>query len=163
MTDLLPAKYAFFKQWTRKHEPHYNTNRFICEFWNTVSNLIFIVIGILRLLDEDLHLYYEELVILYTLFIIAGFCSGIHHMLNFKYTIFLDWLPIATSIGYLLYNNYLLEYIKLVSWLKIIFAFIILVTDHIWTVINVPWGHVFWHVLIGLAIDSAYQDIYFLY
>ena len=162
MIDLLPIKYAFIKQCSRKHEPHYNTSKFICEFWNTISNFIFIIIGFLRLMDKDLNLC-NELVILYTLFTIAGFCSGIHHMLNFKYTIFIDWLPIASSIGYLLYNNYLLEYITLVSWFKITLAFVVLVTDHIWTIINVPWGHVFWHVLIGLAIDSAYQDIHLFY
>jgi len=163
MIDLLPKNFAVVKQWARKHEAHYKTTRFICEFWNTISNLVFVVIGFMRLADEDLYLYYDELVVLYTLFTLAGFCSGIHHALNFKYTIFIDWLPIASSIMYLLYNNHLLEYITLVSWFKIVLAFVVLTTDHIWTPINVPWGHVFWHILIGFAIDSAYQDIYLLY
>jgi intracellular septation protein A len=83
-------------------------------------------------------------------------------MLNLKYTIFIDWLPIASSIVYLLYNNYLLSGITNVSLLKIMLALVVLTTDHMWTPINVPWGHVFWHILIGLAIDSAYQDIYLL-
>jgi hypothetical protein len=27
----------------------------------------------------------------------------------------------------------------------------------------VPWGHVFWHILIGFAIDGAYQDVFLYY
>jgi hypothetical protein len=163
MIDLLPNKYTFIKQCSRKHEAHYNISSYICEFWNTISNLVFIIIGIIRLQDEDLQLYYPELVILYSLFTMAGFCSGLHHMLNFKYTIFIDWLPIASSIVYLIYHSYLLEYFTLVSWLKIIFAFVVLVSDHAYTIINVPWGHVFWHILIGFAIDGAYQDVFLYY
>jgi hypothetical protein len=152
-----------FKIWNRKYEAPYKTSKFICEFWNTISSLPFIIIGILRLIDENLYLYSDELVILYLFFVFAGIFGFIHHMSNFKYTILLDSIPLISSFIYIFYNDYLFNYITLITWFKIFLAFCVFITDHLCSCINTPWGHVFWHLLITFALDSAYQDIYFLY
>ena len=150
------------KEYRRKKENLYTHSFYIAEFWNTVSNLPFIIIGILRLCELDDS--YFELEYMYALMILAGFASGIHHGLNDqnclsqKYTIIVDWIPILLSI--LVFNHYgLMEFVSLASWVKIILAFSVLITGHVYTLIPVPWGHVMWHLLACLAIDSTYQDV----
>ena len=142
----------------RKLESSYSHTKYIHEFWNTISNLVFVIIGIIRLYDAEIY-EQEDLFNLYVLYTMAGFCSGIHHATHYKMTIIIDWIPISGSIIYICYNYYLLHYISLVSWIKIITALFVLMTDHVCTPVNVPWGHVFWHVFAGFAIDSAYTDI----
>jgi len=44
------------------------------------------------------------------------------------------------------------------TWFKIILSFLILLDDHIFTRIPVPWGHVMWHIAITFAVDGVYQD-----
>lgn len=144
------------KEYRRKKEDLYTHSFYIAEFWNTVSNLPFIIIGILRLCELDDS--YFELEYMYGLMILAGFASGIHHGLTKKYTIIVDWIPILLSI--VVFNHYgLVEFVSLASWVKIILAFSVLITDHVYTLIPVPWGHVMWHLLACLAIDSTYQDV----
>jgi hypothetical protein len=142
----------------RKHEQHYSNNKYICEYYNTISNLIFIILGIIRLCQTNVQ-NFNEIFNLYLLFILAGICSGFHHMFNFKWTIIIDWIPITLSIIYLLVNHQLISLINYASWFKLILAFSILFIDNMTRLIHVPWGHVFWHILAGLSIDSVYNDI----
>lgn len=172
MINLL-YKMFFNKQSTKKRDIEYdtksyvidyNTNNYICKFWNISSNLIFIVIGFLRLANNEMYYDYHELVVLYKLFICSGFCNAIHNALNHKkYTIFLNWMPIVGSIMYLLYKHHLLEFITLVSLLKVCLICVVFIIDHIFAPINSPFDNVFWYLLIGLAIDSAYTDIFIYY
>ena len=161
--DIKVGKYE------RKHETHHTHSKYIAEYWNTLSNLPFIIIGFLRIIELTHYRVHDNDIIninitshminLYFLCICAGICSGFHHMLVYKWTIIVDWIPIATSIIYILYNINLVYFISLISWFKILLAIFVLFTDHICTNIQIPWGHVFWHILSSFAIDSAYQDI----
>jgi len=148
----------FFKMFLRKLESPYTHCSHIHEFFNTISNLFFIVIGIIRLCDQQIY-DNPHMFNLYVLYTMAGFCSGFHHMKNYRLTIVIDWIPIGCSILYLTNNLFLLSHISLVSYIKLFTALFVLATDHIFHRINTPWGHVFWHILASFSIDSAYMDI----
>ena len=135
----------------RKLEKQYKISRYIAEFWNTISNSPFIIIGILRLI-EGTYFDYE-----YKLMICAGICSGFHHATTYKYTIIVDWIPILFSIVNM-YQESLYLYISYATYFQMCLALFVLITDHVYTYIPVPWGHVFWHVLASFAVDSAYQS-----
>ena len=143
-------------------EPLFGVLPCVAELWNTVSNVPFIVIGVLRLmLYPDMPSMWR---ILYGLFIAAGVCSGCHHASKRywrKFTIVLDWLPIAISIILLLSTGdgrLILIRATWLSWLKFAFALAVLISDHLCLPIPPPWGHSFWHILVSLAIDDIYAD-----
>ena len=141
--------------YARKLEPCYTVSPYIAEFWNTVSNIPFILIALTRLYEGT------DLVELYILMALAGVASGIHHAaapMYKKYTIILDWAPIAVSIVMLLSNHCLCE-VSLTALLELTLAFIVLMVDHICTIMPVPWGHVMWHLLAAFSIDSAYHSL----
>lgn len=140
------------KQYERKLEKSYAISAYIAEFWNTVSNLPFIIIGLLRLYEGT------ELSQLYFLMILAGICSGIHHATTPRWTIVVDWTPIFMSFLYIFYQG-LYTYLSYTAIFQVILALFILVTDHIITYIPVPWGHVMWHIVASLAVDCSYQSI----
>lgn len=143
-------------RYERKLESFYTVLPFVAEFWNTVSNLPLILIGLFRLVTYS---YEPKVQFLYEMMILAGVCSGIHHTLPMKHSIVLDWIPIAFTIyAWVEYQVY--TYLTLVTWFKIGLAVTVLLTDHVWTPIKVPWGHVFWHVLASFALDSAYRDFW---
>lgn len=138
----------------RKLEQFYTVIPFVAEFWNTLSNLPLILIGLFRLYT---HTYGAKVKFLYEMMVLAGVCSGIHHALPMRGSIILDWIPIAITLyTWIEYQVY--SYITLVTWFKISLALMVLLTDHVWTPIKVPWGHVFWHILASFALDSVYQD-----
>src|SRR3972149_7490702 len=126
----------------RKLENFYTHSRYIAEFWNTISNLPFIIIGFLRLSESNIF----QVNILYFFFMMAGLCSAYHHSHPKKWTIIIDWIPISISIG-LCFRYSIFQYLSWISIFKLSIAFWSLITDHIWTPVNVPWGHVFWHIL----------------
>jgi hypothetical protein len=166
--------------WARKYElPLYGRCHYIAEYWNTLSNLPFIVIGSLRLgqLAAIFVIYLisrtdpliipqnqkqlEQIFNLYFLYMCAGICSAFHHAHHKRWTIVIDWIPIASSLILLIgFWPALLSYITVTSWCKLVFAMCILINDHIITTIPVPFGHVMWHIVASFAIDSAYQDMY---
>lgn len=170
MTNILKIHFFFvtqvklsdmhsWKTWdfTRRIEPCYRECICIAEFWNTISNLPFVIIGLLRMgsTKED------ELFQLYFFFVCAGVASFIHHGADLrwkKWTIWLDWTPIMLSLVMILNRGYL-SLFSLVSWFKILVAISLLFDDHVIKLIPVPWGHTFWHLLAAFAMDSAYQDI----
>jgi len=136
----------------RKLEPFFQISSYVAEFWNTISNAPFIIIGLLRLMEgTDLETEYK-------LMVLAGIASAIHHATTPRWTILIDWAPIAWSCFHILRSNYLL-YLSPTAIFEILLAFFILVTDHVYTYIPVPWGHVFWHIVAALSIDCAYQSI----
>jgi hypothetical protein len=146
----MPHKYD------RKKERLYEVP-YIAEFWNTLSNLPFILIGLMRICESPVYTN-SYVYTLYLLLICAGLCSGVHHCVLFKYSLFVDFVPIFLSLIFVLFGGGLIC-ISYVSWLKILLAITVLLTDHILTPINVPWGHVMWHLLACFASDSVYQDI----
>lgn len=137
----------------RIHEKHYATSHYIMEYWNTLSNLPFIIIGFLRLFEG--HLFD-----LYLLYILAGFCSGFHHAYPMKYSIVIDWIPIASSMVLMCVHG-VIFHITFVTWFKVLLALLSLFMDHVFRIVPVPWGHVLWHILAALAIDDVYQDFLF--
>ncbi len=142
-------------------EPAFVVSPYIAEFWNTLSNLPFVIIGLLRLNQLDCHdrdVQCQEVWSLYVLFVACGVCSAIHHASTPRWTIVIDWIPIATSIGLMLKYQVLFS-VGVVSWFKVGVAFAVLVNDHVYTTVNVPWGHCFWHVLAAFSIDACYQDV----
>lgn len=151
-------------EYERKHETHYTHTEYIAEFWNTLSNLPFIIIGFIRLIEitlyqNDAMKNIQHMIILYSLFVAAGFCSGIHHTLLSKWTIILDWIPIASSLIYLFYYIDLLVQISPTCWFEMIIAIGMLFADHVFQYVTPPWGHVFWHIIASFAMDNAYQNM----
>ena len=154
-------------QFQRKKEEPYTFCRWIGETYNTLTNLPFIIIGIYRLYLSDDELQCPTLVLLYQLAVLAGICSAIHHCCahipNNHWSIYVDWLPIASSILVLQYNYGFLQLIHLLSFTSIVLvciAFALLVSDHIFTPLPVPIGHCLWHISAAIAIDLVYQDLH---
>lgn len=143
------------KAYQRKLEPFYQLSPYIAEGWNTVSNLPFIIIGLLRLCQAYLP---HDTRVLYTLMLYCGIGSALHHASGLRWTIVIDWIPISLSIFCNLYFGTWLQF-SLVSLFKAALALGALALDHIWTPINVPYGHCVWHVLAALAMDACYQDL----
>jgi hypothetical protein len=135
----------------RKLEKFYTHSMHIAEFWNTLSNIPFVLIGIYRLWQGT------PLTLLYFLYTMAGVCSGFHHASPHKWTIIIDWIPIATSVV-IVYSTGVLWSISISTMFWIMLAFATLINDHVYTSIPVPWGHVLWHLLAAYSIDRAYQD-----
>ena len=136
----------------RRTELYYTHSKYIAEFWNTISNIPFIIIGLLRLYEGT------NLTLLYQLMIAAGICSAIHHATIHKYTIIVDWIPIVTS-SVLIWQMNLLPMISLTCYFELFLAFLVLFADHVYKLVPNHWGHTFWHLLIALSIDNAYQSI----
>ena len=136
----------------RRLEPFFQHSLCIAEFWNTISNLPFVIIGLLRLYEGT------KLPNFYILMILAGLASAIHHATTPKWTIVIDWIPIALSIVLVLYTG-VWQFISITSWFQLLLAFSTLLADHIYHLMPVPWGHVVWHLVASLAIDNAYQSI----
>ena len=88
--------------------------------------------------------------------IFTGICSAIHHATTQKWTLVIDWIPIAGSI--LLNLNYL-SFMGLPEALILLMALIWLLTDHVVTPMPPPWGHVVWHIMAAYSIDIFYQKI----
>lgn len=135
----------------RRGEEPFKHSRWICETWNTWSNLAFILIGLARLWEGTPD------VTLYVLFIGLGIASGIHHAVQWKYSILIDYVPIILSLLYALHNNMLLS-ISLGTGVKLVIALLVLFADHSTHLIPVPWGHVMWHLLAAFSLDTAYQE-----
>lgn len=147
------------RHYERKLEQFHTHTPWIAEFWNTVSNLPFILIGIIRLETQSKDPKWFNscpLQLQYQLMIFTGICSAIHHATTQKWTIIVDWIPIAFSI--LLNLNYL-SYAELPEILILLVALIWLLIDHVVTPMPVPWGHVVWHIMAAYSVDAFYQKI----
>ena len=136
-------------KYERKFESKYSKSKYIAEFYNTLSNLPFIIYGVSYLLfcsPSDKNLWY--------LMIGFGVCSSIHHAIHFKGSILVDYIPIVSAWIYI-YNFYL-SYIDFNDLIHCSLPLFILITDHIYTFIPVPWGHVLWHTLASSATYSLF-------
>lgn len=134
------------------------------ELWNTVSNLPFVVLGLLRLATvRDPHGRR-----MYTLFVAIGICSALHHACPpgwRRSSLVLDYIPIVTS---LYYGVSIVPLVSAASWAKVVLALVVVLVDHLSPLytasgnplVPVPFGHAFWHVLAALAVDSAYADAF---
>lgn len=160
MGRLLNMASRTLSPFTRRIEHPYQYSFYIAEFWNTVSNLPFIILGLFRFYElAAMNHENRSLQLAYVLLAFAGIASGIHHAVNIgykKWTIFLDWIPILLSLLLIYSQGFIFS---VVSWLKIIFAISVLLVDHFLGLVPVPWGHVFWHILAAFAVDNAYQDV----
>lgn len=141
-----------FRMRQRRFEPLFATSPWVAEFWNTVSNAPFVIIGLLRLA------YGTRIPLMYAMYTCTGVASAIHHATVPAWTVVIDWVPISASI-LLAFHTKVWVYTSLVSCVKCILAFSILATDHLRReLIPPPWGHVMWHIVAALAVDSVYQD-----
>jgi hypothetical protein len=162
------------RAYERKPElPYFGHFDFIAEFWNTLSNGPMIWIGFLRavrlneLVDpmcspEDMTVF-NSVMLLYVLLCCAGWCSTFHHAVRWKYSIIVDWIPIAASMCFVLYGVVVLgvlhvSAISVSSWVLLTLAVSCLFTDHVCTWLPVPLGHCAWHVLAAVALDWLYAD-----
>lgn len=136
----------------RQLESLHTHSTYIAEFYNTLSNLPFIILGLVRLYCGT------KLAVLNVLLVAAGICSGIHHCFIFRGSIILDWIPIASSIIYIVYYQ-LYMLLSAASIIKGLIALAVLYVDHEYTIVPVPFGHVAWHLLAAFAVDSAYAEM----
>lgn len=119
--------------------------------WCTLSNLPFLVIGLLRLYT----LGWDQ--VFYWILVASGLCSAYHHASPHSWTIVIDWLPISCGILLGLYEGIIWS----ASWVtlfKLLSAFGCLFADHFWTPIPVPWGHSMWHLLAAYGMDDLFRD-----
>ena len=149
--------YGKNSKYKRENEQFYNVTPHIAEFWNTLTNLPFILIGLYNILFYSLNL---NLTIAYLLLIACGIGSGIHHASPHEWTLIIDWVPILSSIGFVLWSGIIYS-ISFISIMYTILAFSVLLTDHIFTPIPVPWGHCLWHILAAVTVNSIYSDYYY--
>ena len=154
--DMLFEDMQFIRKFSRRLEPQIRGGYF-AEKWNTLSNFLFVVIGLCRIYQWHEEYDFADVMILYTLFSLAGVCSGIHHAFHFRYSIVLDWIPISTSLIFCGYYQ-VWRFVSLGSWVQIFTALGILFNDHVFQTIMPPWGHVMWHITAAMAIDHAYCD-----
>lgn len=143
-------------------EEFYKVSPFIAEFWKTISNLPFVILGLYHLILYSLNV---NLKVVYSLLIIAGFSSAFHHATNYKcalcskeitWTLIIDWIPILTSVIYIvitkMFNSFTTS-----SWIFIAVSILWLFIDNIFAPFK-HWGHCVWHILIAFAISNAYED-----
>lgn len=147
---------SFAKRYERRLETAYQVTPYIAEFWNTVSNAPLSVIGLLRLIenrggDPDIQ-------VAYFLMILMGICSAIHHATTPRWTIVIDWIPIASMMiwSVITWN---LALISPAVIAEIVLALAVLYSDHLLKIIPVPWGHVMWHLLAALSVDAFIQNM----
>ena len=145
-------------------EPFYQVVPFIAEFWKTVSNLPFIILGTYYL--STLHLI-DELKIVYILLIFAGICSGFHHAVNgvctcgkkeITWTLIVDWIPILISTIYVIVTNIISEF-SITTWICVGLSILWLLIDNVFSPLKY-WGHCIWHIIIAFSLANGYMDYY---
>lgn len=147
---------GFAKRYERRLETAFQVNPYIAEFWNTVSNAPLSVIGLLRLIEN--YGNDSAIEIAYFLMILTGICSAIHHATTPRWTIVIDWIPIASMLIYSVVTwNLMLISPAVVA--EIVLSLAVLYSDHILKIVPVPWGHVMWHLLAALSVDAFLQNM----
>ncbi len=144
------------QKYRRINEAPYAVTPWIHEFWCTVSNAPFIIIGLARLAYTQSE--WETKLCVW--FILLGVGSAIHHGIRWRYSIVLDWIPIIANICIVLsWWRWLWWAVAIATWAKLYMSLLVLANDHIFRVVPGPWGHACWHIMAAFAIDSLYQDI----
>ena len=138
----------------REREKFYQVTPYIAEFWNTISNILLILVGVYRLFTQDMSLLSQQL---YTLMILCGFCSGIHHATPQDWTIVIDWIPIASSI-YIVFMNNVIFYMD--TYTIVVTAIVItwFLSDQFLHLTDPRIGHSLWHIGAAFALDAIYQS-----
>lgn len=153
---------SLLESWERKTEQRrWAAVPCIAEPLNTVSNALFSLLAVVRLaeLSAVVTPLHPSVPTLYKIMFAAGICSAIHHGTTPKWTIVIDYIPIVSGVGLGLYVGVL----HTTTWgtlTAVAFAFAVLLSDHVWTPIPVPWGHCFWHFLAALAFDRVIWDFH---
>lgn len=142
----------------RKLEQFYAVSPWVAEWHNTLSNFPFILLGLAGLwrfndAEEDIELW--------GWYIAAGICSAFHHATPWKWTIWLDWLPIAVSAAMIIQKGIIYE-ASIHTCMMLGMAFHSLLEDHCCTKMQVPWGHYHWHFLAAFSLCSLYVDHFVL-
>lgn len=169
----------------RPELPYHSHVDGIAEYYNTISNAGFmlgacwcwtVLIHKQLLLSKESDppfngpLSVETLNYLILLLLVCGWCSAIHHSLcdqYGKYTIVLDWIPIASSL-YVIGTTYKTntQENQTLMWTSLstssvcicIIALCILLEDHVIKNVKAPWGHVTWHLTASIGITFVYLD-----
>ena len=143
-------------------EEFYKVSPYIAEFWKTISNLPFIVLGTYHLI---LYSSDTNLRVVYSLLILAGIFSAFHHATNYKcmmcsheitWTLIIDWIPILFSAIYIIVTRMIFTF-GLGSWIFIGISIVWLLIDNVFAPLA-HWGLCIWHILIAFAISNAYED-----
>jgi hypothetical protein len=152
---LIETVRSTLANYKRVQEPAYAVSDHIHEFYNTLTNIGFILIGVARL--WKIHDHADDVIIyLYVNYIFLGIGSGIHHAINHKYSIVIDWIPISFLIFQFLYYG-VLHYVDLVGIIQFLLAIIVLFIDHFKKLGTL---HPFWHLLAAFALDTVLYSIY---
>lgn len=148
----------------RRLEPFFQNSNYVAEFWNTISNFPFMIIAILRLIESHNPPYINQsqpdlskIGQAYTYLFFVGLGSSIHHATTPKWTIIIDWIPILGFIYHIIttFDLYLLSNTVI---FELFLSLTVLFIDHSTDIIPVPWGHVFWHPLAAISLDSMIQN-----
>ena len=149
----------------RKLEPDlWSHSPYIAEFWNTVSNVLFIALGLLRYWECRNHMIASErgyaMPRLWLMFALSGLCSAFHHSQRITGTIVIDWVPIVAQGAYVAkWHPHLLRWVSPASWFGTALAFAILAVDHVYVLLPPPWGHSKWHIAAAYAFSAVYVDM----
>ena len=135
----------------RPELPYYSLSPLFAEYYCTISNFPFILLGLSKLYEDTC------IPIFYYIYILIGICSSIHHAIIFKYSIIVDYIPISILFSMFFYHD-VFSTLVFSTWIKIFLSILILLNDHFYKTISVPWGHVMWHLLASFSVDSALQD-----
>lgn len=178
-------------RYSRRLEAPYATSKYVYEFYNTISNVPFVVIGWIRMVESvgrtpswhldaigcreedvlpatrmfihDISRLHLCILYLYLFYMGMGLASGIHHAVRFHGSLVVDWIPILCTfvcllLHFHLLHDYLLAKVSMAVVFQLVLAVGVLVMDHVCPLVPVPWGHVVWHLLAALSIDSLYQS-----
>ena len=90
-------------------ERNYTVSYYIAEFWNTISNLAFIIVGVMGIIQAIRHRYEPRFVLIAIGITIVGFgSSAFHGTLLYEYQM-ADELPMIWSIMVWNYAMFLME------------------------------------------------------
>lgn len=139
----------------RQPEPYFTHSPMIAEWYNTWSNLGFVLCGL-----YGLQFYSTiEAKTMSLCLVLCGLCSMIHHALaDYEMFIILDLMPIVIS----LYYAYQFELVQALSGFEgfcIGAALGLLLMDHAGPLLIPPWGHVLWHLAAAGAAFVSYQAL----
>jgi hypothetical protein len=169
-----------------EEKPH--CRPYFVEFWNTVSNLAFIVAGaamkwIFSSIEYSPHPHQPAFDLYANLLIMQGICSAIHHAAPLPwrvYTIYVDWFTIVGLMWWMATTTVSIQhpdsppifYMTLRSITCWFVALTVLIYDHLAKPKPVPWMvsccaplsapplHTLWHVFAAVALFYTAGDVY---
>lgn len=131
----------------------------IQEKWNAYSNVVFILIGFVRM-HEWSDRNNVTMSVLYFLYIAIGICGGIHHGLLFSGSFILQCVPIIISVKCWVFLG-IWTAITWGVWVQLGVTFTILIYNSQLfgsTVVNTHNTHIMLTIVSAMSLDSAYSD-----